>query len=131
VSHELRSPLTRLKVALALLPDSTRKERAEADVAEMEAMVTELLEIERLSDPRALRTTRQDLFALLRESARLYEDAPPGVRVVADPQEIPVDLDADGVRTVLRNLLDNAAKHSLPDSRRSRSKPGTTAPPSS
>jgi signal transduction histidine kinase len=117
VSHELRSPLTRLKVALALLPDSTRKERAEADVAEMEAMVTELLEIERMSDPRALRTTRQDLVALLREAARPYEDALPGVRVVADPQEIPVDLDADGVRTVLRNLLDNAAKHSLPESR--------------
>ena len=37
VSHELRSPLTRLKVALALLPDSAKKAQAEADAAEMEA----------------------------------------------------------------------------------------------
>jgi signal transduction histidine kinase len=117
VSHELRSPLTRLKVALALLPDSAKKAQAEADAAEMEAMVGELLELERLRDPRALRTTRADLAALLREAARAYEDGPPGVRVSAAPPEIPLDLDVDGVRTVLRNLLGNAVKYSLPDSR--------------
>jgi signal transduction histidine kinase len=83
----------------------------------MEAMITELLEIERRSDPRALRTTREDLAALLREAASPYEDAPPGVRVAADHPQILLDLDADGVRTVLRNLLGNAVKYSLPDSR--------------
>jgi len=117
VSHELRSPLTRLKVALALLPDSAKKSRAEGDAAEMEAMIAELLEFERLRDPRALRTTREDLAALVREAARTWQDGPPGVHVSADPPEIPLDLDADGVRTVLRNLLGNAVKYSLPDSR--------------
>jgi signal transduction histidine kinase len=117
VSHELRSPLTRLKVALALLPDSAKKTQAEADAAEMEAMITELLEFERLRDPRTLRTTREDLVALLREAARTYREGPPGIRVSAHPPEIPADLDADGVRTILRNLLGNAAKYSLPDSR--------------
>lgn len=117
VSHELRSPLTRLKVALALLPDSAKKAQAERDAAEMEAMVSELLEFERLRDPRALRITREDLVALLREAARAHESGPPGVRVSAAPPEIPLDLDADGVRTVLRNLLGNAVKYSLPDSR--------------
>jgi signal transduction histidine kinase len=117
VSHELRSPLTRLKVALALLPDSGKKEQAEADVAEMEAMITELLEFERLRDGRALRVTREDLVALLREAARAYENGSPGVGVTASPAEILLDLDVDGVRTVLRNLIGNAAKYSLPDSR--------------
>ena len=117
VSHELRSPLTRLKVALALLPDSNKKQQAGRDVAEMEGLVAELLEIERRSDPRALRTTREDLVALLREAATPYEDSLPGVRVTATPAEISLDLDADGLRTVLRNLLGNAVKYSLPDSR--------------
>jgi signal transduction histidine kinase len=117
VSHELRSPLTRLKVALALLPDSAKKKQAERDAAEMEAMVANLLEFERLRDPRALRTTREDLVPLLREAARTYQDSPPGVRVHASLPEIPVDVDVDGVRTVLRNLLGNAVKYSLPDSR--------------
>ena len=75
VSHELRSPLTRLKVALALLPDSAKKTQAEADVAEMEALVAELLEFERLRDGRALRIERLDLVPLLREAARPYHDA--------------------------------------------------------
>jgi signal transduction histidine kinase len=117
VSHELRSPLTRLKVALALLPDSAKKAQAEKDAAEMDAMTTELLELERLRDGRALRATREDLVPLLHEAARAYEDAPPGVRVSASPPQILLDLDADGVRTVLRNLLGNAVKYSLPDSR--------------
>jgi signal transduction histidine kinase len=117
VSHELRSPLTRLKVALALLPDSAKKTQAEADAAEMEAMVTELLELDRLRDGRGLRTTRADLAALVREAARAYEEGPPGLRVSASPPEIPVDVDVEGVRTVLRNLLGNAVKYARPDSR--------------
>jgi signal transduction histidine kinase len=117
VSHELRSPLTRLKVALALLPDSAKKAQAEADAAEMDALTTELLELERLRDGRTPRTTREDLVELLYEAAQTYQDTPPGIRVSATPPEIALDLDVDGVRTVLRNLLGNAVKYSLPDSR--------------
>jgi signal transduction histidine kinase len=116
VSHELRSPLTRLKVALALLPDSAKMAPAEADAAEMEAMTTELLELERLRDGRSLRTRREDLLALIHEAAGAYQDGPPGVRVSASSPEIPLDVDPDGMRTVLRNLLGNAVKYSLADS---------------
>jgi signal transduction histidine kinase len=117
VSHELRSPLTRLKVALALLPDSAKKAQAEADAAEMDALTTELLELERLRDGRSLRTTRKDLVELLHDAAQTYKDTPPGIRVSASPSKIPLDLDVDGVRTVFRNLLGNAVKYSLADSR--------------
>jgi signal transduction histidine kinase len=39
------------------------------------------------------------------------------VRVVSNPGAIPVDIDTEQVRKVLRNLLENAVKYSLPDSR--------------
>ncbi len=117
VSHELRSPLTRMKVALALLPEGEKKRRIAADVAEMEAMITELLELERLRDGRGIRTERQDLVAILREMAESFGDRPPGVRFAAPPGEVLLDLDGDKIRTVLRNLLENAVKYSLPDSR--------------
>ena len=116
VSHELRSPLTRIKVALALLPESEKGRRIAADVAEMEAMITELLELERLREGRGIRTERQDLMPILREVAESFHDRPPGVRMVAAPSEILLDLDGDRMRTVLRNLLENAVKYSLPDS---------------
>jgi signal transduction histidine kinase len=117
VSHELRSPLTRLKVALALLPDSAKKAQAESDVAEMGAMIGELLEFERLREGRTRPLTHADLGQVLHEAARPWQEGPPGVRVLVSPPEIPVAVDVHGVRTVLRNLLGNAVKYSLPDSR--------------
>jgi signal transduction histidine kinase len=44
VSHELRSPLTRLKVALELVDDTDMKTRMAADIAEMEIMINGLLD---------------------------------------------------------------------------------------
>jgi signal transduction histidine kinase len=117
VSHELRSPLTRMKVALALLPESDDKhKRIAADVAEMEMMITELLELERLREGGGIRTGRHDLLPLLRETAESFADRAPGVRVVAKASAIPLDIDAERIRTVLRNLLENAIKYSLPES---------------
>lgn len=116
VSHELRSPLTRVKVALALLPEGDKTRQIAADVAEMEMMITELLELERLREGRGIRTERQDLVPVLRAVAESFEDRPPGVRFVAAAPEIVGDVDGDSLRTVLRNLLENAIKYSLPDS---------------
>jgi signal transduction histidine kinase len=117
VSHELRSPLTRMKVALALLPDDADKAGIDFDLKEMETMITELLELERLRSPNGLHLENQDLVPILREVARSFEGQPPGLRVRANSAPIRVNIDADKIRTVLRNLLENAFKYSLPDSR--------------
>jgi signal transduction histidine kinase len=116
VSHELRSPLTRMKVALELLPEDERRAGMAADVAEMEAMVAELLELERLRDGRALRRERLDLAALAREAAAPFAERRPGVRVAVPPAPVEIEADGEKLRTVLRNLLENAAKYALPDS---------------
>ncbi len=116
VSHELRSPLTRMKVALALLPDGEKKAGMTRDVAQMEVMIGELLELERLRDGRGIRRERQDLLPLLREAVAVFEGQLPGVHLQSALTEIPLEIDAERVRTVLRNLLENAVKYSLPDS---------------
>lgn len=117
VSHELRSPLTRMKVALELLPDHAKRASLAADVAEMERMITELLELERLRTGRGLDTSRHDIAAVAREVADRFRDRSPGVRVLPTPRELWVDIDVERIRAVLRNLLENAVKYSLPDSR--------------
>jgi signal transduction histidine kinase len=118
VSHELRSPLTRMKVALELMPDDAQRSRLSIDVAEMERMVAGLLELERLRSGRGVTLVRQDIVPMLREVIASYEDRPPGVEFVLDGvSEVLLDVDAEQVKTVMRNLLENAVKYSLPDSR--------------
>ena len=117
VSHELRSPLTRIKVALALLPDEENRTGMTSDLKEMEAMITELLELERLRDGRGVHREHQDLVSILLDVANSYGQRPPGIRIVGIPPEILVDIDGEKMRTVLRNVFENAIKYSLPDSR--------------
>lgn len=116
VSHELRSPIARMKVALALLPDDRHRARLEDDLAEMERLVAELLELERLRTPRGIATAREDLLPIVREVADRYRETYPGVRVAGAAAGAVAEVDGAKVRTVLRNLLDNAVKHALPDS---------------
>jgi signal transduction histidine kinase len=117
VSHELRSPLTRLKVALEMLPHGEKRQQMTADVAEMEIMIAELLELERLRDGRGVRLVRQDLTSLLGDVVETFRERTPGVRLNMGTQELLLDIDPDRLRIVFRNLLENAIKYSLPDSR--------------
>jgi signal transduction histidine kinase len=116
VSHELRSPLTRMKVALALLPEDDNRANLEADVKEMETMISELLELERLRTPHGLRQQKQDVVPIVREIAQQFENRAPGVHLIARPETVFANVDYEKLRTVLRNLLDNAFKYSLPES---------------
>jgi len=118
VSHELRSPLTRLKVALELMPDDGQRLRLSREVAEMERMITGLLELERLRAGRGVTLVRQDIVPIIRDVTATFEGQPPGVDLAVDgAREVVLDVDAEQLRTVLRNLIENAVKYSLPDSR--------------
>ncbi len=116
VSHELRSPITRMKVALELGTDDAMKRRLEPNVAEMEAMVTELLELERLRGGRALELEDCDLVRIVRDAAQDFEDRPPGVVLDTGPAQLTLRIDPAKVHSVIRNVLENAVKYSLPES---------------
>ncbi len=117
VSHELRSPVTRMKVALELSPDNPQRAGMAEDLAEVDRMITELLELERLRSGRGLQCTRQDLLPILRELVPSYREHSPGVHLNIPPEPVIIDADVEKVRSVFRNLLENAAKYSLPESR--------------
>ena len=117
VSHELRSPMTRLRVALELLPPGDERDRMRRDLGEMDLMVTELLELERLRDGNTVTLRPSDVVELLEETAGRFEWRSPGVRVVSTADAIIASIDEDKMRTVMRNLVENALKYSLSDSR--------------
>lgn len=115
VSHELRSPITRLKVQLALINDKDARESLRSDVAEMEAMVATLLESARLRHAAAaLNLQSVNVGDLVRSLASDFKDRLPGV-VLDSLVDEPVKADAQRMRIVLRNLVDNGLKHSPED----------------
>lgn len=111
MSHELRSPITRVKVQLEFLQDEEIREALRADVVEMEAMVTAILEEARLrTAAAALNLEKVEMAELIRSVAAEFKDRSPGtVCEVLEPA--PVRADRQKMRTVLRNLLDNALKN--------------------
>jgi len=108
VSHDLRTPLTRLKLQLALMPEGPAREAAKRDVKEMEQMLEEYLDFARGQGVED--AAEADLAALLRETA---EDAARGGAPVsveaADGVTAPVRELA--IRRALANLIANAAAH--------------------
>ena len=118
VSHELRSPLTRMKVALEFVPDDQTKEKIQHDIRELETMLTEVLESERLtSDFGQLVHAKTDLIALVNAVVEGYANRKPGVRVVSSIPFLHLTLDRDRVRIAIRNVIENAVKYSPPNNR--------------
>ncbi|WP_297736995.1 ATP-binding protein [uncultured Maricaulis sp.] len=105
VSHDLRTPLTRLKLQLALMPPSDETADARRDLDEMEAMLDEYLDFAR--GEASEETARCDLVALTREAV---EDARrQGGEIRFEPGE-PLDAEVrpGAVRRALANLIGNA-----------------------
>jgi signal transduction histidine kinase len=115
VSHELRSPITRLKVQLEFLDDAEARESLRSDLAEMEAMVTTLLESARLRHAAAaMNLETVNMGELIRSLVSEFKDRPPGVALGPIADQL-VKADPEKIRIVLRNLLDNGLKHSPED----------------
>lgn len=115
VSHEIRSPLTRMKVALEMMPDSNGKRSVIEDIEETEAMINELLETERLDSRHGgLDRSRVDVNALVRESVAAHTDEAPGIEVEGPDRPLYADIDRERIRAVFENILSNALKYSQP-----------------
>jgi two-component system osmolarity sensor histidine kinase EnvZ len=112
VSHDLRTPLTRLRLALAMLPARAelRDDVAEmtADVAEMERMIGAYLAFARGEGTEQAEPV--DLSALLEDVAARARRG--GADIALDvPTELTLPLRADAARRAITNLVDNARRH--------------------
>lgn len=112
ISHELRSPLTRTKVATELLGDAEQRQRLHRDLNEIEKLIEELLETERLSTPhRVLNRASHALNGLISQVIDdFYKEK--NIRFDRSAKEIVLDVDAARIKLLLKNLLDNALRHS-------------------
>ncbi|MFQ5416035.1 MAG: sensor histidine kinase [Myxococcota bacterium] len=107
-SHELRSPLTRLRMALELIGREDRADlvaSAERDIEELDELIGDVLEAARLEADQGPRGGQP--VALLELASQVAADAGAtvsgeSVTILGEPRLL---------RQLLRNLLDNARRH--------------------
>lgn len=118
VSHELRSPITRIKLALEFIKDDKSKESISSDIKEIEVMITEILESERLKNENGkLKLTKCNVYNLLNEVAEYYKDSKPPLVIKDVSKDLELNIDEIRIKLVFKNLIDNAIKYSHPQSR--------------
>ncbi len=109
VSHDLRTPLTRIKLGLAMEKDSPEIDALRNDVLEMERMVEAYLDFARSEaadeDPETL-----DLSEMLQEVARNARRAG-GVVHLAAPAKVTISARRIALQRALANLINNALRH--------------------
>ncbi|HEX3672851.1 MAG TPA: ATP-binding protein [Rhizomicrobium sp.] len=112
VSHDLKTPLTRLKLELAMMGDGAETVAIKGDIAEMEHMLDEYLDFARGEGGEASESV--DLADIVRDAAaaaarargagadRLMVETEPG---------IVMSVRRNALRRCVTNLIDNALKH--------------------
>jgi two-component system, OmpR family, osmolarity sensor histidine kinase EnvZ len=112
VSHDLRTPLTRIRLVLAMLPPQREPvdDLAEiaADVQEMERMIEGYLAFARGEGSEQAEAA--NLSAILEEVAAGARRSGAAVELDA-PAELTLKLRVGAVRRALTNLVDNARRH--------------------
>jgi signal transduction histidine kinase len=108
LSHDLRTPLTRLKLRVETLDDDSLRERFGADLDEMIAMVANCLNLFKGLDDEPPQPT--DVGALLADLRREFAELGGTVAIEGVAKE-QVVVKAQALKRCLTNLLSNAIKY--------------------
>lgn len=112
VSHDLRTPLARIRLALEMLDDrgaSDLKAGVAQDIGDIDAAIGQFLDFARPTDAEAV-TANADLNALARTVAERYTRHGKAVRFTPEPlPQLPLRTQA--MQRLLTNLIDNALHH--------------------
>ncbi len=120
IAHEVRNPLTSLRGCAQEVADICAK-LGNPDAAALAGImvdesdrlgriVGDFLSLSRLRDPKRAEVDLEPIIASIERMAQARRDLPPGIAMVFSvaPDCLPLDADADQVRQLLANLINNA-----------------------
>ena len=108
ISHDLRTPLTRIKLQLAFIKDKTISEKLSNDVVEMEKMLSEYLQFS--SSQSSEKTETFDISELLKITIEKYEKKEITIETI---DRVYFNGRKNLLRRCFNNLIDNAIKYNI------------------
>jgi len=106
ISHDLRTPLTRLKLQLAFLKQQDLAKKMGDDIEEMEKMLNEYLVFS--SQQKTEVTEKIDLNRIIRDTVKKYEGKQIDMKLEENPE---INLRPNAIKRCITNLIDNALSY--------------------
>tara|TARA_Y100000590_G_scaffold470125_1_gene662146 strand:- start:2934 stop:4250 length:1317 start_codon:yes stop_codon:yes gene_type:complete len=106
ISHDLRTPLTRLKLQLAMLKQEDLAKKMGDDIEEMERMLNEYLEF--ASQQKFEKTQLTNLNSLIENIQKKYEQKEIKLFLENSPK---INIRPNSIKRCLMNLIDNALSY--------------------
>jgi len=106
ISHDLRTPLTRLKLQLALLKQQDLAKKMGDDIEEMERMLNEYLEFSR--HQKNEETEKINLNNIIRDLVKKYENKHINVSI---DEDLEINIRPNSIKRCLTNLMDNGLSY--------------------
>jgi signal transduction histidine kinase len=110
LSHDLRTPITRLKLRAQFIDDEALQEKINNDLDQIEAMVNETLLYVR-EEMRMDEKHKFDLNALLNSICSDYVDTGAAVTFAGAGKHLPLQGSVSSLKRAFTNLIDNALKY--------------------
>jgi signal transduction histidine kinase len=112
ISHELRTPVTRAKLQLEFMEDSELRETLRDDINEIDLLISDLIEAERLSNQHAALIPDDvdfaDYIQMLSGQFQHYEG---GLVLDVPEQDRAMHIDKLRIRLLFANIVNNAIRH--------------------
>ena len=107
ISHDLRTPLTRMKLQLAFIKDEDISKKLSDDILEMEKMLNEYLQFSSSSSQE--KTETFDLSKLIMSTVKKYEKKEININI---PERVYLNGRKNLIQRCINNLINNSIKYS-------------------
>ncbi|NQV68519.1 MAG: HAMP domain-containing histidine kinase [Pseudohongiella sp.] len=112
ISHELRTPITKAKLRMEFMPESIEKDQLKEDIQEIELLISDLIEAERLNYEHSVLVTEPVLIAEFVNGVTEQFDYYAGGLLIETPDsDEEFVIDRLRIRLLITNLLNNAVRH--------------------
>ena len=112
ISHELRTPLTKAKLRLEFMPESEEREHLREDIDEIDHLISDLIEAERLNGDHSVLVLEVVNFSeFIGNVAHQFDNYTGGIEFVSPDRDHEFLIDKLRIRLLITNLLNNSIRH--------------------